>query len=148
MSHVKRKGAYEYERDWSQNQSALVVPKVTEQVLLHDVPIADAVRNHKAISDFFLRTKVPRSSKLVWVNKDGIEYPMQNVTRYYVCQDGGSLVKIMPPLAKAPDKWRRIGIESGWEVYPCNDLNINTLWPAINYNYYIKEVEKLVLGLQ
>ena len=31
---VKRKGCYEYEQEWHQNHSALVVPKVAEKVLL------------------------------------------------------------------------------------------------------------------
>lgn len=142
---VKRKGAYEYERDWSQNHSALVVPKVAEIVLLTGANIRDTILKHTEFMDFMLRAKIPRSSKLVLVDDDGVDHPLQNVTRYYISKKGGKLVKIMPPLPKKPDEWRRIGIESGWKVQPCNNMvQANT---EIDYDYYVKEVEKLVLGL-
>lgn len=146
MSKVKRKGAYEYQRDWSQNQSALIIPKVAEEVLLTGVNIREAITRHLDIMDFMLRTKVPRSSKLVWVDDEGIDHPVQNVTRYYVTKEGGKLVKIMPPLAKKPDEWRRIGIESGWKVTIANDITDAVV--PINYDYYVNEVEKLVMGLR
>jgi len=142
---VKRKGAYEYEREWHQNQSALVVPKAAEANLLHDIPIRQFIENHPDVYDFMLRAKVPRSSKLVWV-VDGTDHPLPNLTRYYVSQEGGSLVKIMPPLAKAPNEWRRINVQSGRVVTPCNRLTIRNR-PPIDYGYYIDEAEKLTLGL-
>ena len=54
-------------------------------------------------------------------------------------------MKWMPPLAKNPEKWRQIGVESGWTVQVCNDIADATL--PVDYDYYIQEVEKLVLGL-
>lgn len=144
---VKRKGAYEYDRDWHQNQSALVVPKVAEEVLLTGTPIRETVLNWDNRLDFMKLVKVPKSSNLVinypdWGDTD---FPLQNTTRYYVSHDGGQLVKIMPPLARKPDEWRRISVESGWSVTPCNDIKDASA--PINYDYYIQEVEKLVLGL-
>ena len=141
---VKRKGAYEFEREWHQNQSALVVPKAAQAHLLLGVPIWDAVVGNKDSMDFMLRAKAPRGSKLVWVVDDN-EYPLQGLTRYYVSKYGGTLVKIMPPLAKEPEKWRRIELEKGWLVQPCNKIEQATV--PINYDYYIQEVEKLCLGL-
>ena len=35
MARVKRKGAFEYDLEWHQNHSALVVPRVAEQVMLN-----------------------------------------------------------------------------------------------------------------
>lgn len=52
----------------------------------------------------------------------------------------------MPPLAKKPGVWRRIGVESGWTVCPCNHVRDAVL--PINFTYYVNEVEKLVLGLK
>ena len=143
MNKVKRKGAYEYEREWHQNQSALIVPKAAEAALIHDVSIRDFVTNHEDLYDFMLRAKVPRNSRLVWV-VDGEEYPLPNLTRYYVSKVGGSLVKIMPPLAGKTEE-RRIGIEKDRLVQPCNHITQATV--PIDYQYYIQEVEKLVLGL-
>ena len=96
---------------------------------------------------FMKRTKVRRSDKLVITTEDS-EEQLQNITRYLVTNTGGSLVKIMPPtegqLKKsptAPD--RRVRIDAGWTVTPCNDLSNKTNFD-INYDYYIKEAKKLV----
>jgi len=97
MEKVKRKGAYEYVLGWHQNHSALVIPKVTEQVLVYEKPIRETIYNHPDIMDFMLRTKVPRSSKLIICDKEGVDHPLQNITRYCVTKTGGQLFKLMPP---------------------------------------------------
>jgi len=145
---VKRKGAYEYDLGWHQNASALVVPKVAELALLKGWGIRETVTGWPNMMDFMLRAKIPRSSRLVitYPNDSENEYPLQNLTRYYVSKEGGTMVKIMPPLPKNPDKWRRFEQQKGWKVQPCNDIKDATA--PIDYEYYIREVEKLVLGMQ
>jgi len=148
MARIKRKGCFEYDLEWHQNHSALVVPKVAEKVLVEGAPIRETIENWPDMYDFMLRVKVPRSSYLViqypeeWGNTD---FPLQNTTRYYVAKGGGRLYKWMPPLAKKPDQWRRIGVESGWGVCVCNDIKDATA--PVDFDYYIREVEKLCLGL-
>ena len=137
---VKRKGAYEYSLGWHQNAGGLVIPKVAEKVLVEGAPIRETVESWPEKMDFMLRTKVPRSSYLQWGDEQ-----VQNISRYYIAVGGKPLNKWMPPLAKKPDEWRKIGVESGWDVQVCNDIHDATL--PINYDYYIQEVEKLVLGL-
>ncbi len=137
---VKRKGAYEYSLSWHQNAGGLVIPKVAEKVLVDGAPIRETVENWPDKMDFMLRTKVPRSSYLRWGDDT-----VQNISRYYIAKGGKPLMKWMPPLAKNPEKWREIGVESGWTVQVCNDIADATL--PIDYDYYIQEVEKLVLGL-
>ena len=145
---LKRKGAYEYDLEWHQNHSALVVPKAAEKVLVEGAPIRETVENWPDMYDFMLRAKVSRSSYLViqypeeWGNTD---FPIQNTTRYYVAKGGGRLYKWMPPLAKKPDQWRRIGVESGWGVCVCNDIKDATA--PVDFDYYIREVEKITLCL-
>jgi hypothetical protein len=142
---IKRKGAYEYELAYHQNHSALVIPKVAEQVLLHGASIRETVMAWPDPMDFLLRTKVPRSSHLV-MEINGQPYKLQNVTRYYIAQGGGRLFKIMPPL-KGKSDWRKIGVESGWGVQVCNNMrDVGTL--PFDHDYYVHEVEKLVLGLR
>ncbi len=141
---TKRKGAYEWDVEWHQNASALVVQKVTELVLRDGAPIRETVMNWPNKHDFMMRVKVPRSSRLV-ITVGEEEYPLENTQRYYVSEGGGYLTKIMPPLAKNPDKWRRIGVESGWTVCPCNKIVDATL--PINFQYYIEKIEKLCLGV-
>ena len=137
---VKRKGAYEYSLGWHQNAGGLVIPKVAEKVLVEGAPIRETVENWPEKMDFMLRTKIPRSSYLRWGDET-----VQNISRYYIAVGGKPLNKWMPPLAKKPTEWRKIGVESGWDVQICNDIHDATL--PINYDYYIQEVEKLVLGL-
>jgi hypothetical protein len=137
---VKRKGAYEYNLSWHQNAGGLVIPKVAEKVLVEGAPIRETVENWPELMDFMLRTKVPRSSYLRWG-----EETVQNISRYYIAKGGKPLMKWMPPLAKKPNEWRKIGVESGWDVQVCNDLKDAVL--PVNYDYYIAEVEKLTLGL-
>lgn len=142
MVRVKRKGAYEYDLDWHQNHSALVVPKVAEKVLLEGAPIRSTVEQWPDLMDFMLRTKLPRSSQLI-MERDGSTIELQRITRYYIAKDGGRLFKIMPPLARKPGEWRRIGVESGWGVHVCNDIRDAGQVP-VDCEYYIREVEKLV----
>lgn len=142
---VKRKGAYEYQREWHQDQSALVIPMAAEAHLLRHDSISDFIRGHRDEYDFMLRAKAPRGSRLVW-HVDGVDYDLPSLTRFYVAQYGGELVKIMPPLAKKPDEWRRISIAKGWRVQPCNNIEQATV--PINYDFYIQEAEKLCLGLK
>ena len=144
---LKRKGAYEYENlDWPKNQSSLVVQKAAEHALVKGGDVEQFIRNHKDKFDFMLRTKVPRSSRLVLIDEDGEETPQQNICRYYISTDGEKLVKIMPPLPKDPDKERYIGIDKEWLVKTCNNV-VDFRWD-IDYDYYIAEAKKLVEPLQ
>jgi DNA polymerase elongation subunit (family B) len=138
---VKQKGAFLTQRDYHQNASALVVPKVAEKVLLEGADIEQTVRSWPDKMDFMCRVKINRGSHLRGV-KDGNDYVLPNLTRYYVSEGGYALIKLMPPLAKKPTEWRRIGVESGWTVCPCNKLEHAVL--PIDYQYYIDEVKKLV----
>ena len=111
--------------------------------MLHGTSIKDFVYSYKNMYDFLLRTKVPRSSKLVMVMSDGSEIQHQNICRFYACNAGGELVKIMPPVSEGADE-RRIGVAAGWGMWVCNDINDFT-WKDVDYNYYIDCAEKLVI---
>jgi hypothetical protein len=137
---VKRKGAYEYKVGWHQNAGGLVVPKVAEKVLTQGAPIRQVIEQWPDVMDFMLRTKVPRSSYLQWGDER-----IQNTSRYYIAKGGKPLFKWMPPL-KGKTEWRKIGVESGWNVQVCNDIKDAGNLP-IDFDYYIQEVEKLCLGL-
>jgi hypothetical protein len=141
---TKRKGAYEYKAQWHQNAGGLVIPKVAEKVLVEGAPIRQTVEQWPEIMDFMLRTKVPRSSHL-GLERDGVTIRLQNITRYYIAKDGGRLFKWMPPL-KGKNEWRKIGVESGWGVQVCNDIRDAGKLP-VDFDYYVREVEKLCLGL-
>jgi hypothetical protein len=139
---LKRKGAYEYEIGWHQNHSALVVQKVVEEHLVKGTSVPDLINYHMImgqVHDFMLRTKVPRTSRLMWGDTK-----IQNTTRYYMSKTGRQLTKIMPPLAKNPGKERPIKIHDGWKV-----THMNTMREVsdIDPRWYIEEAEKLVAPL-
>ena len=147
---VKRKGRYEYDVEWHQNASALVVPKIAEKVLLEGADALGTLTCWPDKADFYSRVKVPRSSMLVFEQpetpfSDKSEVPLENTQRFYASVGGGYLFKYMPPLAKKPDEWRRIGVMSGQTVCPCNNLDHAVL--PIDYHWYLKEIEKLTLGV-
>ena len=136
----KLKGKYEYDKPHHKNQSALVVPKVIEECFLSDnySQVDKLVYGHDNIMDFMLRAKIPKSSRLELGGK-----VIQNVSRYYISTNGDDLVKVMPPLARNPEKERPIGINIGWKVTECNEI-IKADPSTIEYEYYIQEARKLI----
>lgn len=98
---LKRIGAYAYETaaensatrelPWHKDWSARVVAMAAEAQLVRGVPVAEFIANHDDAYDFLLRTKVPRSSKLMWGDEQ-----VSNIVRYYVSTDGRQLTKVMP----------------------------------------------------
>jgi hypothetical protein len=142
---VKRKGRYEYELEWHQDASCLVVPKIAERVLLENANIDELLRTWPDPMDFMLRAKVPRTSRLMYLMEPFGEEQLENTQRYYMSVGGGELVKVMPPLAKKPNEWRKIGINKGYTVQPCNDVREQHL--PINYDWYKGEIETLTYGV-
>lgn len=145
--NIKRKGAYQYEDlGWHQNQSALIIPKAAEKAMitgdnLREI-IEEHVKNPENKWDFMLRTKVPRSSRLILVMEDGTEIKQQNICRYYPSKTGGKLIKIMPPLEEGQDD-RKLGIDVQWNVKTCN--NISDFDNSIDIDYFVSECEKLII---
>lgn len=168
---LKRKGKYEYEREWHQDQSSLVVQKAVEAHFIKGADIEEFIRNHDDMFDFMLRTNVPRSSRLLIEYEDAAKV-IQNTSRYYMCKKGGQLVKVMPALKQTPsqeqllekantpgklknfkklqarreklgvaDRERIINIQDGEKVIVMNTIGELN---EIDYDWYIKEAYKLV----
>lgn len=104
---VKRKGAYEYERAYHQNHSEMIIPRAVFEHLVNGKDLEEFIRSHRDPFDFCSMAKVPRSNNLVirWPELE-IDIELPNIVRYYVSNDGGSLVKIAPPTGK-PNTWKR-----------------------------------------
>lgn len=142
---VKTKGAYEVmpfdKIGWQKNQSSMVVSMAALYHLLGMGDYEDFIRLHRDKYDFCLRTKVPRSSKLLLVTQEGEETQLQNICRYYPSKKGGKLIKVMPPLEEGGE-WRRLGIDTSWDVQPCNDIK-DFSWD-LDYQYFIQEAKALI----
>lgn len=170
---LKRKGTYEYKLGWHQNHSQKVVSMAAEAALVHGQDIREFIMNHDNEMDFMLRTKVPRSMKLEWgfnkvpniiryyVSLDGDilekvmppkgpvgEYKRANkLTDTYFDQIkeevGDEWDERIHTKNKSKYEIRRTGYHTGYIVMLCNNMNEHTI-TDINYEYYIKEAEKLV----
>jgi hypothetical protein len=141
---VKRKGAYQYEDlGWHQDQGGLVIPKAAESYMLHGIDIDTYIKGHQNNYDFLLRTKVPRSSRLVMVMSDGREVLQQNICRYYASTAGADLIKIMPPLVVDGEE-RRMDVESGWKTWACNNIE-DFSRDDLDYSFYTAAAKKLVV---
>lgn len=112
---LKRKGAYAHvtdyhkansrEVEWHKDHSELIKPKAAEAVLVRGEDLEQFIVNHPHDHDFMLRTKPPRTNKVIMeVEKatfDGMKTERiehQRVTRYYVSKEGGYLFKLAPPV--------------------------------------------------
>ena len=170
---VKRKGAYDYEKEWHQNQSSLIVAKATEANLLHFKDVREFITGCSDPYDFMIFTKTTNAEVLT-VGKT----VLQRRSRYYVGNRGGEIKVTRPPtgvlgeykknnntskeIYNAADNtihnpkihtknesvhdYRISNLEAGWKVTECNNIS-NFNWDNLNYEYYINETMKLINGV-
>lgn len=165
---VKRKGAYEYKRDWHQNHSSLVIPKAVEAALVRGEDPEAFIRAHKDPWDFLARVKVGDGSHLLL--NDGRK--LHGLVRYYVSESGFSAVKVMPKtttrlhagghasitgqrgaygcdLCEWTGKTKKAFTEHSEEAHsskitPCNVFDGELA--GVDYRYYVAEARKLLIG--
>ena len=64
-------------------------------------------------------------------------------SRYYACNAGADLIKIMPALNEESGA-RRISVAAGYGMWICNNVkDFNR--KDVDYSYYIDAAEKLVI---
>jgi hypothetical protein len=151
---VKRKGAAfktHKELELHENHSALIINEAISAYFISNIPpeqyiLQDIEEN--GLTHFFMRAKVQKGHELV--ARTDIDTALQRLVRYVVTNTGVSLIKIMPPLAKKPDKWRETEIESGWKTTVCNNLSqISTteIIENLNLEYYLIQIKKIINGI-
>lgn len=159
------------------NWSARIVAMVAEDALVYDYDIKKTVPGHFGVYDFLLRTKVPRNSYLelggeivpniirYYISKKGqfLEkvMPPAGPEGTYKRANGLTDQYYNQILTETGDTWderihtknksiyeeRRIGIHTGQKIKLCN--NLDDFDPSdIDYDWYIKEAEKLVNPLR
>lgn len=94
--NLKLKKDYAYDLEPHKDASAMVVPKAIESYLVHGQCIDDFIKNHKDPYDFCLRSKVPKSNRLVMRWEILGDQELQKTGRYFISKKGGQLVKIAP----------------------------------------------------
>jgi len=168
---IKRKGAafiYKQqsgELELHKNFSQLVVPKALEAYFKDGTEPLDFFKNHNDVYDFFKRTKIPKTSKLMICDYDKNaeiekEEKGQNISRYLVTGkfrknvdtklyykegQGNTLIKIMPPLKDKTEN-REFNVEESWLCTTVNTLpdNLEELKNIIDYDYYVEQAYKVI----
>jgi len=170
---IKRKGAYEYKYELHQNPSMVVVAMCAEAVLLGGVDPMEYIRSCGNPHDFTIRAKVSRSDRLCdkqgnqyqrigryYVSKGGIELvkhspPKGPVGGWKVGTKGGIPNGTGPLDAQGvphdPNvhtknmstyKECTTSLTAGQTITMCNDIS-EFNWATVDYDWYLKEVEKL-----
>lgn len=160
---IKYKGLFDFNYtengDWHKNFSALIIPKAIKAYYIDNIPIETTLRNGD-IYDFFLRTKFDKTSKLFQRKYEEVdllskrkpiiifEQQLQNVTRYYVANNGYKFVKTMKPLQGKEDKGdREFAVEKGYLCREANQLTkdiLPSIRQNINYQYYINKINDII----
>ena len=148
---VKRKGAYEIDKAvgkepaiWK-NNSSRILPIAASEYFINNVPIEQTIKNHSDIYDFCKMGKVRGDWKMTWG-----ESLMPKINRYYLSNNPST-----PTLVKEHLDGRRISLEAHPDfkkhgtIYNCSVINNYSAKSDynINYDYYIKEAEKLVSAI-
>ena len=170
---IKRKGTYEYKLEWHQKHSMLVVKQAVEAYLLYGTPIADFIMNHDDVYDFMMIAKIPRNFKLLYggvqiqnttryyASTDGDFLtkimPPKGKPGAYKRANKLTDEYFNTILKEVGDNWdKRIhtgnksvyatttsDVCSGYTVQVCNDMRDKS-FTDINFDYYIREANKLV----
>jgi hypothetical protein len=150
---IKRKGAAfktKKELELHENHSATVIQEAISQYFISNILPEQYLLQEletNGLKNFFMRAKVQKSHKLI--ARDGEQdVILQKLIRYVVTNTGVSLIKIMPPLAKNPDKERETEIEAGWKCTVCNNLSTVIDMSNINLEYYLIQIKKVINAIE
>lgn len=142
-----------YKGDWAKNHSQLVVYKTAIAKLLDpELDVETAIRSNTDIFDFmfYLKGGGANFNRLeMHYTAEGLDEPhvIQKRSRFVVTTQGGRLYTVFNPTATNPDKERHTGQKAGRLVTLTNNINdemVAQLWPLIDYDYYVSEVNKLL----
>jgi hypothetical protein len=141
---LKQKGFFEHDYEsygaWHKNFGNRCIAKAATAYLVHGVPINWSLATNPKAMDFMSTAKVTGESRVVYGDES---QPIQNNTRFYYSKVGLPIRKIMPPLAKAPEKWRLMALtKKDMPTQPCNNaLTIDH--NNIDISWYEQEATKL-----
>ena len=140
--HIKPKGAFEINKDLHKDPSMRIVSIALEQYFFFGIPIIETLRKHDNIYDFCLRLKVDSRFEAQWHYLDEIMKikKLSKTTRYFVSNHGGALYK------KSTDGSGKIaGVSVGVVTTIFNNYESKIMSEYdINYDFYIKECNKLI----
>lgn len=162
-----------HHKDWSSR----VVAMAAEAALVRGEGIREFIEDHQDIHDFMLRTKVPRSSMLehggeqvaniirYYISTDGdilekvamskgveghYKKAQKTSDKAYEMADNTVWTEGIHTKNQSVHGETRTALHAGYTIKICNTLDekVASGISDINYDYYIKEAEKLVLPLR
>lgn len=124
---VKRKGAYEYKREWHKNHSQLVVAKAVEAYLVKGESVEKFIYEHENIYDFMICEKASGNDELFLNDQE-----LTKTVRYYCSLQGGKLIKVSPPpKGYEVGQWKRkSGISNDYYQSVINELKSGSYEPS------------------
>lgn len=158
----KRKGVYQHDTSdpnniavslgWSQDWSALVVPKAAEAALVRGVVPVEFIARHDDPFDFMIRERSTGRNRLALhrpaPGQASLEFLTQTVRYHIAVPPAPTLVKIMPPLDRklrddpnSPERHIRVNV--GWSVNVCNRMETFD-WNTLDRRWYVEETKKLI----
>ena len=147
VDYVKKKGDFLTDFELHKNKSARVVPIALELYYVHDIPVADTIRNHTNIYDFCLRQKATKDFHFEGHSKEHKKI-YNKLIRYYVSNTGEKLLKVKNENSDsgAADVSQ---VEAGeWVMHVCNHLLPDHSLDNINHAYYIERAENIIGKIQ
>lgn len=140
---TKEKGDFEIDKEINKNKSKRIIPIALKEYFVNNTPIEQTIRNHKNIYDFCIRAKSSKDFHYEGHSKSGVSV-YKKLIRYYVSNTGEKLLKIKNPECQTNAAAVQ-QVEAGeWLCYVCNKLKKDHSLDNINYDYYIKEAQKII----
>lgn len=131
-------GAIAYNKNWSMR----IVPKALHEYYLKGIPFEEFIRNHDYIYDFCIGFRA-REPWDIWAtvieSNRKVKIKQQRTLRYFMSRSGVAVTK------ENREDGRIISLEAGRTVRIFNEFVNMINWDDydIDYNYYIKEVNKI-----
>ncbi len=141
--HLKLKGDFEVDKEYHKDPSMRIVPLALKEFFVNGTPIRETIINHKDIFDFCLRLKTRSDSNGYFLHFDDngnlVEDKLNRTTRYYMSKQIGS-----GSIIKRFHDGREVGINVGETCVIFNKYIEKDIKDyEINYNFYIKEANKI-----
>ena len=138
---VKLKGVFEKDKLLHKDPSSRIIAIALENYIVNDVPIEDTINSHKSIWDFLLRTKFKKNSwgeyRSFKLGKKIVK-KAQKVERYFVSNDGDTLVKVY-------SSGKESLLQKGWKITEANNIGSENAFDYnINRRYYIEKTYDVI----
>ena len=138
---LKKKGLFIDSVTLGKGMQPMIIPKAINANLADNIPVEETIRNCKDINEFITYQKVDKKFTVQYMDKF-----ITHINRYYVSTNGGYLYKCEVEDGKIV-KFANMLTASG--VTLCNDITAIKEFPKnINYKYYIKEANKILVKLK